>query len=138
MWAYGHHFCTEDVNDVCVTLYCGVEFMFYQSNHASHHDRNLIVGMLSYVRKIQEIIQVDISSFQCVIFRFKWRDTFDKSNVKEYRDSGLLCINYRDMWDEIKEPYVFPKHYNQVLFHPDVLDRDWWFIIVHDPISRHV
>ena len=42
------------------------------------------------------------------------------------------------MWDKSKEPYVFPKHCNQVLFYPDVLDRYWWFILRHDPISNNV
>jgi hypothetical protein len=60
---------------------------------------------------------VDFSPFQCVIFRCKWWDTFDQSsNVKEYHDSGFICINSKKMWDENKEPYVFPKHYNQVFF----------------------
>ena len=42
------------------------------------------------------------------------------------------------MWDEAKEPYVFPKHYNQVFFYPDVLDRDWWFVLRQDPRSKHI
>ena len=64
--------------------------------------------------------------------------TFDKNNVKEDRDSGLICINSRKMWDKSKEPYVFPKHCEQVFFNLDVLDRYWWFILRHDPISKHV
>ena len=64
MWAYGHHFCTEDADDGCVTQDYGVEVEFDQSIHASHHDRNLLGGMFGYVRKIQEIIQVEFSSFQ--------------------------------------------------------------------------
>ena len=81
--------------------------------------------MLGYIKKIQEIIEVDFSSFQCVIFKCKWWDTFDRNNVKEDRDSRLICINSRKMWDEAKEPYFFPKHCNQVFFYPDVLDMDW-------------
>ena len=42
------------------------------------------------------------------------------------------------MWDESKEPYIFPKHCNQVFFYPHVLDRYWWFILRHDPRSKHV
>ena len=42
------------------------------------------------------------------------------------------------MWDEAKETYVFPKHCNQVFFYPDVLDRDWWFVLTHDPRSKHI
>ena len=62
------------------------------------------------------MIEVDFSSFQCVIFRCKWWDTFDWNNVKEDRDSRLICINSRKMWDEVKEPYVFPKRCNQDFF----------------------
>ena len=65
-------------------------------------------------------------------------DTFDRNNVKEYHDSRLICINSRKMWDEAKEPYVFPIHCNQVFFNPDVLDRYWWFILIHDPRSKHI
>jgi hypothetical protein len=138
MWAYGHHFHTEYVDDGHITQDCGVEVEFDQSSHASHHDQNLIEGKLGYIGKIQEIMQVDFSSFQCVIFCCKWWDTFDQRNVKEDRDSGIICINSKKMWVETKEPYVFPKHCNQVFFYPDVLDGDWWFVLRHDPRSKHI
>ena len=54
-------------------------------------------GKLGYIRKMQEINQVEFVSFQCVIFRCKWWDTFNKNNVKEYRGSGLIDINSRRM-----------------------------------------
>jgi hypothetical protein len=63
MWAYGHHFHTEDVDDGHMTQDCGLEVEFDQSSRASHRDQNTIQKKLDYVRKIQEIIQVDFSSF---------------------------------------------------------------------------
>jgi hypothetical protein len=51
----------------------------------------------------------------------------------EDRDSGLICINSKKMWVESKEPYVFPKHCNQMSFYPDVLDGDWCFALRHNP-----
>ena len=27
---------------------------------------------------------------------------------------------------------------NQVFFYPDVLDRDWWFVLRHNPRSKHI
>ena len=131
-------YATSDANDGCVTQDCGVEVKFEQSSSTSHCDRDLIGGMLGHVENIQEIIQVDFSSFQCVIFRCRWWDTFDRNNIKEHRNSGLICINSRKIWDGIKEPYIFPKHCNQVFLYPDVLDRDWWFILRDDPRSKHV
>ena len=115
-----------------------VQVKFDQSIQASHHYQNLVRGMLGYVGKIEWIIEVDFSSFQCVIFRCKLWDTFDKYDEMEDHDSRLICINSRKMWDEAKEPYVFPKHYNQVFFYLDVLDRDWWFVLRHDPRSKHI
>lgn len=109
-------FFMEDVNDGFMTQNCGVEVEFDQSSHVIHHDQNLIHGALGYVGKIQETIQVDFSLFQYVIFRCKWWDTFDQNNVKKNRDSGLISINSRKMWHEVREPYAFPKHYNQVVF----------------------
>ena len=93
--------------------------------------------MFGCVEKIQDIIQVDFSSFQCVNFRCRWWNTFNKNNVNEYHDSGLICIKSRKMWDEIKEPYVFPKHCNLVFFYLDVLDRGLWFVLRHDPRSKY-
>ena len=123
--AYGHHLCTKDTNDGCVTFdYC-VEADFDQSSHAIHHVENIIEGKLGYVGKIQDIILVDFSSFQCVSLRCKWWDTFNRNNVKEYCDSELICINSRNMWDECKETCVFPKHCNQVFFYPYVFDIYW-------------
>ena len=83
MWAYGNHFHIENFDDGHMTQDCGVEVKFDQSSRCSHHDQNLVRGILGYVGKIQEIIEVDFSSFQCVIFMCKWWDTFDRNNVKE-------------------------------------------------------
>ena len=115
-----------------------MEVEFDESSRSSHRDERQREGKLSYVGKIQEVMQVDFSYFQCVIFKCKWWDTFDRNNEKVGRDSGLICINYKKMLVEIKEPYIFPKDCNQVFFYPDVLDRDWWFILRHDPRSKHI
>ena len=112
MWEYGHHFRTENADARNITQDCGVEVEFNQSSRSSHCDQQLVIGTLGYIEKIQEIIEVDFSSFQCVIFRCKWWDTFDQNNVKEDRDSRKICINCGKMWDEAKDPYVFPKHYS--------------------------
>ena len=53
-------------------------------------------GKLSYVGKKQEIMQVDFSSFQCVIFKCKWC-TFDWNNVKVDHDSGIIGISSKKM-----------------------------------------
>ena len=69
MREYGHHFYTLD-NDVGhITKDYGVEVNFNQSSHSSQCDENLIEEKLGYVGNIQENMQVDFSSFQCVIFR---------------------------------------------------------------------
>jgi len=96
------------------------------------------IRTLGHIGKIQEIIQVEFSLFQCVIFRCKWWDTFDRNNVKEDIDSGLISINSIEMCHEVREPYVFPKHYNHVFVYPDVLDKDWWFVLRHNLRSKHI
>ena len=116
MWAYKHHFHTEDVDDGHVTQDCGVEVEFDQSSRSSHYDKNLIEGKLGYVGKIQETMQVDFSPFQCIIFKCKWWDTFGRNNVKVDHDSGLIYINSKKMLDETKEPYVFPNSTTRCCF----------------------
>jgi hypothetical protein len=93
VWENGHHFLTEYANEGHITQDCGVEVDFDQSSHAIHRDENLIEGKLGYIGKIQEIMQVYLSSFQCVIFCCKWWDTFHHRDVKEDCDSGIICIN---------------------------------------------
>jgi hypothetical protein len=39
---------------------------------------------------------------------------------------------------ESKEPYVFPKHCNQVFFYPNLLNEDWRFILRHDLRYKHI
>ena len=131
-------FRTKNADSRNITQDCGVEVEFDQSSRSSHRDQNLVWGTLGYVGKIQEIIEVDFSSFECVIFRLKWWDNFDWNNVKEDRDSRLICINSRKMWDEAKEPYVFPKQWNHVFVYPDVLDKDWCFVLRHEPRSKNI
>jgi hypothetical protein len=61
MWAYGHNFFTEYVDDGHITQDCGVEVKFDQSSLVSHRDQNLIEGKLGYIGKIQEIMKADFS-----------------------------------------------------------------------------
>ena len=96
----------------------GVEVEFDQSTCSSHRAESLIEGNLSYVGNIQKMMQVNFSSFQCVIFKCKWWDTFDQNNVKVDHDSGLICINSKSKLAKTKEPYVCPKHCNRVFFYP--------------------
>ena len=131
MWAYVHHFHTKDVDDGHLTQYCGMDVEFDKYNCFIHRDKNLIDGKLGYVGKIQEIMQLYFSSFQCVIFKWKWWDTFNWNDKKVDHDSGLICINSKKKLVETKYPYVFPKHCNQVFCYPDVLDWDWWFVLIH-------
>jgi hypothetical protein len=42
------------------------------------------------------------------------------------------------MWNENNEAWVFPEHYNQVFFYPNVLDMYSWFILRHDLRSKHI
>ena len=49
MWAYGHHFHTENDDDGHITQYYGVEAEFDQSSRSSHRDQNLVRGTLGYV-----------------------------------------------------------------------------------------
>ena len=93
MLEYEHHFHTKDVDDGHLTQDCAVEVEFDQSSHVSHRNQNPIEGKLGYIGKIPEIMQVDLSSFWHVIFSCMWWDAFDWSNVKEDRDSGIICIN---------------------------------------------
>jgi hypothetical protein len=92
MWAYGNQFCNEYVDEGHITQDCGVEVELDQTSCVSHRNENPIDGKLGYIGKIQEIMQVDLSSFQCVVFCHKWWDTFDQRNVKEDCDGGLICI----------------------------------------------
>ena len=78
MQAYIHHFHTEDVDDGHMTQDCGVEVEFDQSSCSSNNDENLIEGKLGYIDKIEEIMQVDLSSFQYVIFKCKWWDSLTR------------------------------------------------------------
>ena len=112
MWAYENHFHIQYVDDGNMTQDCGVEIKFNQSSHSIHRDENLIYGKLGYLGNIQEIMQVDLSSFQCVIFKCKWWDTIDQNNVNLDHDSGIICINSQKMLVEEEDPYVFPKPCN--------------------------
>jgi hypothetical protein len=77
MWAYVHPFCTKYVDEGHIVQYCGMEVEFDQSSLSIRCDENMIKGKLGYIGNIQEIMHVDLSSFQCVIFCCKWWDTFD-------------------------------------------------------------
>ena len=59
MWAYGRHYRVESIDVKRQSLDCGIMVDFKQSNRASSKDKNIIEGNLQYVRKIQEIIELE-------------------------------------------------------------------------------
>lgn len=69
MWVYDKYFRIEEKVESRVIFYCEVQVDFGQASHVSRRDSNLIQGTLSYVEKIQEMIQLYYRSFQCVIFK---------------------------------------------------------------------
>ena len=68
MSAYGHHFHKENSDARNIKQDCGVEVEFDQSSRSNHHDQNLVRGMLGYVEKIQEIIEVGFLFFPMCYF----------------------------------------------------------------------
>lgn len=106
----------------------GGEVVFDQFSHASYHDHALMQGTLGYVGKIQEIVQVDFSSFQCVTFMCKWWDTFYRKYLSSLERCGM----------ELGRLMFSQNTATNWLFYPDVLDRDWWFVWRHDPRSKHI
>ena len=56
MWVYGHNFHIKDIDDGCVTFYCGLELKFNQYIYDIHHDHRIIEGKLGYMGKIQDIM----------------------------------------------------------------------------------
>ena len=80
MWAYKHHFRTEDVDDGNLPRDCAVEVEFDQSRHSSHHDENIIEGKLGEVRlrwKDTRDYASGFLIFSLCYFKCKWWDTFD-------------------------------------------------------------
>ena len=106
MWAYGQHFRKEKNYERRMIFDCGVMADFDQESHASLRDINLIQGKLKYVGKIQEIIQYDYRSFQCVIFKCKWFDTLNRRTILYDRPSDYFAINYTCILPNNKEPYI--------------------------------
>lgn len=69
MWTYGRHYHVESVDVKRRSFDCGVMVDFKKSSRASSKDKNIIEGILQYVWKIQEIIELDYRSFKCYIFK---------------------------------------------------------------------
>jgi len=133
MWAYGQHFRIEKIDHNRVTFDYGVMVNFHQAIHECKIDKNLIEGTLQHVGKIQQIIQLDYRSFQCVVFICKWFDTLDRRTILHDDNSEYYLINYIKYLAEDKEPYVLPQHCSQVCFYLYVEDETMQFVINIDP-----
>jgi len=116
MWAYGHHYRVERVDEKRRSFDCGVMVDFKQPSRASSKDKNVIEGNLQYIGKIQEIIELDYRSFKCSIFKRKWYESFDRTQRHDIH-SGLFSIDSSKYLPLDKEPYVLPIHCEQVFFH---------------------
>jgi hypothetical protein len=82
---------------------------FKKSSRASSKDKNTIEGNLQYVRKLNEIIDLDYHFFKCCIFNYIWYESFEKIRRHDTH-SGFFSIYSSRFLQEDNEPYVLPIH----------------------------
>jgi hypothetical protein len=89
MWAYGIHYRVDVKRR---SFDCGIMVEFNQSSRSSSKDKNIIEGNIQYVGKIQEIIKLDYRSFKCCIFKCKWYEAFERTQIHDtcWRRKSLL------------------------------------------------
>lgn len=91
--------------------------IFDQVSCASTKDTNLIEGKIQYVGKIQEIIQWNFKSFKYVVFKCnRFKGFVNRRTILHDIPSGYYAIESTRYLPQKKEPYVLPKHCNQIFF----------------------
>jgi hypothetical protein len=82
---------------------------FKKSSQASLKDKNTIEGNLQYVRKLNEIIELDYHFFKCFMFNYIWYESFEKIQRHDTH-SGFFSIYSSRFLQEDNEPYVLRIH----------------------------
>ena len=99
MWPYGQHYHVESIDVKRRSFDCGIMVDFKKSSWASSKDKNIIEGNLQYVRKIQEISELDYRSL------LAWMENLGHD---EYDDGGGVNGNHDDE-NDVPESYNPPK-----------------------------
>ena len=113
MRAYGWHYRVEHVDVKRRSFDCGIMVEFKQYSQSSSKDKNIIEENLQYVGKIQEIIELDYRSFKCCIFKCRWYEAFERTQIYDTHSVFFSIYSLRFL-PEDKEPYVLLIHCEQV------------------------
>ena len=118
MWAYGHHYRVERVDNKRRTYDCGIMANFQQESRSSARDPNVVSDDLDYVGTLQHIYEVDYeTNGKYFIFDVKWfkviyrgsNATIRNDNSKFFQIDSTKCISM-DSHDTL----VLPRHCEQV------------------------
>jgi hypothetical protein len=74
MWEYGDHYRVDpdDGHPSHATYNYGVACIFIQASCSSIQDQNIIVADLQYVGMLKEIVVVNYSGLQLILFKCSW------------------------------------------------------------------
>jgi hypothetical protein len=118
----GIYFRVERVHNGKQARDYGVSISFDQTSCAISWAANLIQEQLGYVNTIQDVIELDYRSFQCVFFKYKWFNIFDRmTSIRYGLNSDLYSIDmHREISSSHTKSFVPPKHYEYIFFYSNV------------------
>jgi hypothetical protein len=72
MWAFGNHLQVANAKHHLFIANSRVIATFEQECYFHSNDRNLVLASLEYVRRIEEILELDYGRFQTIVLLYNW------------------------------------------------------------------
>ena len=132
----GFVFSPKSHDDTITTQDSGVFMRAITSFTASRKDKNPIDATTMWYGIIKQIIEVDYTDFQEVVFYYDWVRVEDKINgCKLCPDSSLVMVNLNKLKSSsnfLDEPAILAKEAGQVFYSQDLKHPDW-SVVIHSP-----
>lgn len=123
-------------DDTVKTQDSGVCMKAITTFRSSRKDKNPIDVETMWYGVIREILEVDYTDFQMVVFYCDWVKVEDTTNgCKICPDSNLMLVNLNNLKridQPCNEPVILASEASQVFYSKDRKNPNWW-VVTHSP-----
>lgn len=132
----GFVFSTRSHDETVGTQDSGVCMNAITAFTSSRKDKNPINASTNWYGVIEEIIELDYTTFHHVVFYCNWVRVEDKTNgCKLCPDSNLVMVNLnrlKSINNSFDEPVILASEASQVFYSKDLRNPNWW-VVIHSP-----
>ena len=140
MSGYGYHYRVRSAEEQMKTMDSGIAATFLRECRSGPRDRNPVVAPIEYVGYLEEIIELDYTTFRPVVLIGTWvKANYRGAHATVKKDSlGFTIANFAQIIPFGRDSFALPSQVEQVFF-CDCTEAPGWKVVVRtEPRGKRV